>query len=278
MLITVASGKGGTGKTTFSCSLAEYLSREHDIEFFDCDVEAPNSHIFLKPEIRETESVNLLIPEVDMSGCTLCGKCSDFCRYNALAVIKKTEKVLIFNELCHGCGGCFYVCPENAITEKERPVGRIRRGPSGGGRISFAGGELEAGEMSGVPVINKMKDYMKSDRLNIIDAPPGNGCAATAAIADTDFLILVTEPTPFGLYDLELTVKLAESMNKEFAIVINKVFEEDNIITEYCRRNDFDCLGSISFDKAIAEKYSAGETPGIPEMKKITDNLKEKLL
>ena len=251
MIISVASGKGGTGKTTIATSLA--LSME-SVHFLDCDVEEPNAHIFLKPEINEKVSAGMLVPEVDKSKCSYCGKCAEVCEFNAIVVIKK--KVLFFPELCHGCGGCTYVCPEKAIKEVEREIGVIEGGNAG--KIDFLHGVLNVGEPMAPPLIRKVKGFINSERDVIIDASPGTSCPVVEAVSKSDFCLLVTEPTPFGLNDLRLAVEMLRKLTIPFGVVINCADIGDDEVKKYCESESIAIHMSIPWDRRIAESYSRG--------------------
>jgi len=200
MIISIASGKGGTGKTTVATNLA--LSIDKDVQLLDCDVEEPNAHLFIKPAIEERQTVTTPVPSVDESKCTLCGKCGEICQFRAIIVIGET--VLPFPELCHSCGGCMAVCPEGAITEVPRELGVLEKGRRNG--LAFVHGRLRVGEAMSPPLIRKVRSFTDPDKLTIIDAPPGTSCPVIAAMTGADFVLLVTEPTPFGLHDLQLAV------------------------------------------------------------------------
>ena len=211
MIISIASGKGGTGKTTVATALA--LSVNTDVQFIDCDVEEPNAHIFLKPDIKETLDVFIPIPEINEEKCTYCGKCKEVCAYNAMAVIppiiERKGSVLVFSNLCHGCGSCSYFCPQMAIKEVNKKVGKIEIGNAG--PIEFIQGKLDIGEAMAPPLIREEKKYVNPNRTVIIDAPPGTSCPVVESIKNSDFCILVTEPTPFGLNDLILSVDVLKT-------------------------------------------------------------------
>jgi MinD superfamily P-loop ATPase len=258
MIITVASGKGGTGKTTVAVNLA--LSLEN-VQLLDCDVEEPNSHILLHPEIAETESVYTKVPVVSEELCNYCGKCSKFCAYNALFVAPKT--VMVFPELCHSCGGCALVCPKKAITETERQIGVIKKGEADGVEIVY--GELNVGEAMAVPLIKAVKNQIKSNKNVVIDAPPGTACSLVASVHKTDYCILVTEPTPFGLHDLKITVQVLNDLGVPMGVVINRAGLGDRKVYEYCKTENIPLLMEIPFSKKIAELYSRG-VPFVAEM------------
>jgi len=250
MIVSVASGKGGTGKTTIATSLALSLG---EVQFLDCDVEEPNAHIFLKSQIDERISVGIPVPEVDKSKCNYCGKCAEVCEFNAIVVIKK--KVLIFPELCHGCGGCSYVCPEKAINEVEREIGVIEKGSLG--KIDFIHGVLNVGEPMAPPLIRQVKKHVNSKDA-IIDASPGTSCPVVEAVNGSDFCLLVTEPTPFGLNDLRLAVEMLRKLTIPFGVVINCADIGDEEVERYCGSEGIPILMTIPWDRRIAEAYSKG--------------------
>ena len=265
MIVSVASGKGGTGKTTVAVSLA--LSIENS-QIIDCDVEEPNVSLFLNPEIEEKIEVKTLIPEVDKNKCNYCGFCSQICAYNALSVIKLDSHgdVLLFPHLCHGCGGCILLCPENAMKTGYRTVGEITRGYKE--NIEFIEGRLNISEVLAPKVIEEAKKLIKPDKIAIIDAPPGTSCPAVAAIKGSNFCLLVTEPTPFGLHDLELAYEVTKAVKVPVAVIINKS-ENDKIIEDFCEKNNIPVLMKVPFQKKIAELYSKGVplVSGMPEYK-----------
>lgn len=253
MTISIASGKGGTGKTTVSTNLAAALG--NGVTLMDCDVEEPNSHLFLKPAWEHTETVSTPVPEVDEDKCTLCGKCGDICQFKAIVVIGET--VLPFHELCHSCGGCMEVCPENAVKEIDRELGIIQRGRHNG--IHFIHGILRVGEAMSPPLIRKVRSFSPPDGITIIDAPPGTSCPVIASMKDADFILLVTEPTPFGLYDLRLAVGAVQILDIPTGIIINRADMGDEKIKEYAEEQGIPILMEIPFDRKIAETYSRGE-------------------
>lgn len=251
MKIAIASGKGGTGKTTVATNLALSLG---NVQLLDCDVEEPNSHLFLDIKLIKTEDVSILVPKINKDKCTLCGKCSEFCQYHALAILPRD--VLLFPELCHGCGGCALVCPENAITEENRVIGVIESGHSSG--IEFHHGILNIGEPMVSPLIHAVKRKAKNDRVVIIDSPPGTGCPFIASIEGSDYCILVTEPTPFGLYDLTITIGVVRKLSIPFGVVINRYGIGDSRIDTYCEKEAIPVLMRIPQEKRIATLYSSG--------------------
>ena len=253
MIISVASGKGGTGKTTVSTNLA--LSLESQVQLLDCDVEEPNAHLFIKPTIEEMKTINTPVPEVDEEKCTLCGKCGEICQFKAIVVIGKT--VLPFHELCHSCGGCMEVCPEKAITETGRELGVIERGHKND--QEFVHGRLRVGEAMSPPLIKEVRSYTRPDILTIIDAPPGTSCPVIASMNGADFVLLVTEPTPFGLYDLKLAVGAVKVLGIPCGLIINRSDMGDDKVKAYAEQEDLPILMEIPFDRRIAEAYSRGE-------------------
>jgi len=254
MIISVASGKGGTGKTLVSTSLALSLKERGKVQLLDCDVEEPNAHLFLKPVITRSEIVSIPVPEVDEEKCTYCGKCAEVCAYNAIAVMK--QKVLVFPQLCHGCGACSYLCPEKAISERENEIGLVESGNSDG--MGFAHGKLSIGEAMAPPVIRKVKEHANRDGAVIIDVPPGTSCPVVEAVKDSDFCLLVTEPTPFGLSDLVLAVETVRQLNIPCGIVLNRAGIGDKKVEEYCQKEDIPILLTIPLNTEIASFYSRG--------------------
>jgi len=257
MIISVASGKGGTGKTTVAVNLALSLN---SVQFLDCDVEEPNAHIFLKPEFKERIPATIPVPMVDESKCDYCGKCREVCAYNAIAVFPSDKErkgsVLIFPHLCHGCGGCSLLCPREAIREVGKEIGIIETGNCGD--MQFVHGKLNIGEIMSPPLIKQVKGYINPKRTVIIDAPPGTSCPVIASAKGSDFCILVTEPTPFGLHDLTLAVEVLRKMNIPFGVIINRTNIGDEKVDKYCLRENISILMRIPFDKKIAEVYSKG--------------------
>ncbi len=268
MIISVASGKGGTGKTTIAVNLALALAKDQgkDVQFLDCDVEEPNAHLFLKPVLDKFEKVEIPVPKIDEKKCTHCGKCAEVCVFNAIAVAK--NKVLVFPGLCHGCGACTLFCPENAISEQGREIGILEEGKAES--ISFIHGYLNIGEPMAPPIIRKIKKKIKKDEIKgkndditnhhitLIDAPPGTSCPVIESIKGSDFTILVTEPTPFGLHDLILAVEVLKKLNIPYGVVLNKCDIGDHKVEEYCKKNGIPLLLSIPLDREIAVAYSQG--------------------
>ncbi len=268
MNIGVLSGKGGTGKTLVSTNLALSMNAT----YVDCDVEEPNGFIFLKPENIESKRVYVDNPLVDKSKCILCGKCVEFCEFNALA---KTKEIFIFEKLCHSCGGCEIVCPTGAMSYKKRSIGSIDEGTSG--NIKCIRGILDVGEVMAVPLIENVLESL-DDNLNIVDCSPGTSCNVVASIENLDRAILVAEPTEFGLHDFKRAIELCRIFNIPHGVIINMVIEEDNIISKYCKENNVEILATIPFDKKIAKTYSRGDMISeIDEYKVIFTDLAEKL-
>jgi MinD superfamily P-loop ATPase len=253
MIISVASGKGGTGKTTVATNLA--ISVDGPVQLLDCDVEAPNAHLFLHPSIEETVTVTSPVPDIDLQKCSLCKKCMQICRFRAITVVG--DMVLTFPELCHGCGGCMAVCPENAITETGRELGVLEAGAING--VSVVHGRLRVGETMSPPLIRAVRERTWEDGLTLIDAPPGTSCPVVAAIKDTDFVLLVTEPTPFGLHDLKLAVEAVKLLKIPRGLVINRADMGDDQVRAYAHNAGIPILMEIPFDRQIAESYSRGE-------------------
>ncbi|MBW1607651.1 MAG: ATP-binding protein [Deltaproteobacteria bacterium] len=263
MIISIASGKGGTGKTTVATNLA--VSIGSDVQLLDCDVEAPNAHLFINPVIELNKKVYTPVPQIDEEKCNFCKKCAEICRFKAIAVIK--EIVLTFPELCHSCGGCMEVCPEKAITETGRELGVIEIGHKNS--LGFAHGRLRIGEAMSPPLIREVRSYTRSDQLTIIDAPPGTSCPVIAAMKGADFVLMVTEPTPFGLHDLKLAVEAVKLLEIPRGLVINRSDIGDDGVQTYAKMENLPILMEIPFDRRIAEIYSRGRliVEELPEWK-----------
>ncbi|MBN2246501.1 MAG: ATP-binding protein [Candidatus Aminicenantes bacterium] len=256
MILSIASGKGGTGKTTVAVNLALSVSADRKLQLLDCDVEGPNAHFFISAEFEKEKITYLPYPEIDENKCTYCGRCAEVCAYNALAVLK--ENVLIFPELCHGCGACKLFCPENAIKEIGRRIGVIRSGHAG--NIFFLSGKLDVGQAMSPPLIRQMKKMIDRERDVILDVPPGTSCPMVEAVKGSDHTLLVTEPTPFGLNDLKLSVDTLGKMGIPFSVILNRARTGDDIIHEYCQKENIPLVMEIPLDRKIAEAYSKGET------------------
>ena len=253
MKIAVASGKGGTGKTFVSTSLA--LIAKNNVQFLDCDVEEPNGHIFLNPDLVGSEQCTVNVPRIIEEKCTFCGKCRDICRFNAITLFAKN--IMVFPEMCHSCLGCFLVCQDNAIVKDERDVGIVEYGQAG--TVDFVHGRLRVGEAMAIPLLKAVKKKAKPDYLVIIDAPPGTSCPFVTTVTDADYVILVTEPTPFGLYDLQLAVEVLHAMDKPHGVIVNKDNLGDNKVEQWCKDAGIPVLMKIPFERRLAEGYAYGE-------------------
>jgi len=257
MIISIASGKGGTGKTTVAVNLA--LSFKN-IQLLDCDVEEPNAHLFIKPRIKEEVKAYISVPEVDETKCKYCGKCREVCAYHAIAVLPGNEgkkgSVLIFSHLCHGCGACSLLCPQSAIKEVNKEIGVIEIGEKD--HMQFVHGRLNIGEAMSPPLIRQVKKYINPTRTVIIDAPPGTSCPVITAVKGSDFCVLVTEPTPFGLNDLILAVEVLRKLQIRFGVVINRSDIGDGKVDSYCKEENIPILMKIPFSREIAVSYSEG--------------------
>jgi MinD superfamily P-loop ATPase len=279
MIISIASGKGGTGKTLVATSLALSLKDRCKVQLLDCDVEEPNDYILIKPTITRSEAVSIPVPEVDKEKCTHCGKCAEVCAYHAIAVM--AEYVLTFPELCHGCGACSYLCPEKAISEVPNKIGITETGQAGG--LIFGHGMLSIGQPMAPPVIRKVKTLIDKANTVIIDTSPGTSCPVVEAIKGSDFCLLVTEPTPFGLNDLMLAVETVNQLGVPFGVVLNRSGVGDKKTEEYCAKENIPILLTIPLDTKIAGIYSQGIplVTGMPEYKQkfinLYENIKEAL-
>jgi len=261
MRIAVASGKGGTGKTMVSIALAETLSLEDQqiVLLSDCDVEAPNVHIFLRPVFNQSKDVHILIPEVQKGSCTACGTCAEVCHFNAILMLQGQPQV--FPSLCHGCGSCAINCPEDAILEIPNPIGIIEFG-AGKEELQLRQGKLNPGEPIPVPIITALKtwDVGISPGLEIIDSPPGASCSVVESIRGADFLVLVTEPTPFGLHDLKQACQLAEGMGIPTGVIVNRAGIGETDIEGYCRGKGIPLLMTIPLDREIGVGLARGDS------------------
>ena len=256
MIISVASGKGGTGKTTVAVNLALSLIDSHSVQFLDCDVEEPNAHFFLNIHTLQSKPVFLPVPEIIEEKCTYCGKCAEVCAYNAIAVLK--DNVLVFPELCHGCGGCTLLCPEQAIKEKGQKIGVIEYGSEN--NLQFIHGKLDIGQAMSPPIIREVKKHINAAQTIIIDVPPGTSCPVIEAVKGSDISLLVTEPTPFGLNDLRLAVETLKILKIPFGVVVNRADIGDRQVQNYCLKENIPVLMTIPMDKNIAVAYSEGKT------------------
>lgn len=285
MRIAVASGKGGTGKTTISVSLALACSSMLPTQYIDCDVEEPNGHLSMEPLIGSSEAVSVLVPKVNSSICDGCGVCGDVCQYGAIAPLG--GKAMVFQELCHGCGGCARFCPHGALSEVDRPIGVVEAGKSG--ETTFLQGRMDIGVAMSPPVIRAVRD--RADRmaqeqsekgfqmLQVIDSPPGTSCPMVTAVKGCDYVIMVTEPTPFGLHDMDLAVDTVREMGIPLGVIINKCDMGDGKTLAYCREKGISVLLEIPQSRHIASVCSAGGTllRAVPAMKSQMTGLLEKI-
>ncbi|MCE5266010.1 MAG: ATP-binding protein [Deltaproteobacteria bacterium] len=256
MKIAIASGKGGTGKTTIAVNLAlSAAASGRPVTLLDCDVEEPNAHLFLKPAITGTEPVAVARPRISAERCSGCGVCADVCEYHALSVM--LGRILVFDELCHGCGACLLLCPEKAIAEQGHPVGAVEWGSSGD--IRFVQGRLKIGEVMSPAVIRRVKERGGGAGLCIIDSPPGTSCPVVESVRGTDFVLLATEPTPFGHHDLTLAVEMVRALKIPFAVALNRSDAGNDEVLSYCRGEGIEILLSLPDDRRIAERYARGE-------------------
>ena len=253
MILAIASGKGGTGKTTVAVNMARTLDSE--ILLLDCDVEEPNAHLFLKGSTEAEETVSIPVPHVDESLCDGCGKCGSFCAYHAIVSFGTVP--LVFPEMCHGCGGCTRVCPTKAIRETDRRIGVVETIRAG--NITLIQGRLDVGVAMAPPLIRAVKAHLRGSLPAILDAPPGTSCPVIATLRDVDFVTLVTEPTPFGLHDLKLAVETVRELGTPFGVVINRAGVGDDRVHAYCIAEAIPILAEIPDDRRIAEAYSRGE-------------------
>jgi MinD superfamily P-loop ATPase len=264
MIISIASGKGGTGKTTVATNLAAALNE--NVQLLDCDVEEPNAFLFMPSQTTSQKSVTTAVPEIDRDKCNYCGKCEEICQFKAIAVLKGTA-VMVFPELCHSCGGCMEVCPEGAVQEGTRELGTIENGRYNDVELVF--GRLRVGEAMSPPLIKKVKTLAQPAKITIIDAPPGTSCPVIEAMKGTDFVVLVTEPTPFGLHDLKLAVGAVQMLNIPHGLIINRSDLGDDNVKRYAAEMGIPILLEIPFEKRIAEVYAGGKliVEAIPEYK-----------
>jgi MinD superfamily P-loop ATPase len=259
MIISVASGKGGTGKTTIATSLASVLGSR--AQLLDCDVEEPNCHILMKPVLQTSETITIQVPVVDMDKCTLCGKCSEVCRFSAIVVIG--DQVLTFPEMCHGCGGCSLLCPERAIGEGSRELGVLETGFTG--PVEFVQGRLRVGEAMSPPLIRAVKEKINPNKVAILDAPPGASCPVINTVMGSDFVILVTEPTPFGLHDLRIAVEALAPLEIPCGVILNRSDVGDREVQQFCAESCIPVLAEMPHSRRIAEGYAKGNLMVVEE-------------
>jgi len=273
MKVAVASGKGGTGKTTVSVNLARVFKT--DVLLVDCDVEEPNAHLFLKTSRLSEKIVGIPVPEVDEDLCNSCGECAKICQFSAIVTFG--TKPLVFPEMCHGCGGCALVCPTKAISEKNRRLGVIEK--SNADNISLITGRLDVGVALATPLIRVLKNDLSIGTPVILDAPPGTSCPVIASIKDSDMVLLVTEPTPFGLHDLTLAVDMVRELNLPFGVIINRADSGDNRVHEFCEKERIPVLMEIPDDRQIAENYSRGipMVDALPQYRQLFESLLQKI-
>lgn len=252
--IAIASGKGGTGKTTVAVHLAAFLAEQgHAVQYLDCDVEAPNGHLFLKPQIECAEEASIPVPRIDAARCLSCGHCANVCEFNAIAMI---QKPLVFPELCHGCGACTLACPAGAIREQPRPIGIVETGHADS--IAFAQGRLNIGEPMSPPLIRAIKTKRLPSAVSLLDAPPGTSCPVVTTVRGADFVVLVAEPTPFGLHDLSLAVKTLRLLGLPLGVVVNRA-DSDRRVQDFCLDQRLPLLAELPDDRLVAETYARGE-------------------
>ena len=265
MIIAIASGKGGTGKTTVAVNMARMLLS--DVQLLDCDVEEPNAHLFLKTGPVDEEVVSVRVPEVDEALCDGCGECGKFCQYHA--IVSFGTAPLVFPEMCHGCGGCTLVCPKKAIHEIDKRIGVIVTSKSE--NITLVQGRLDVGGTIAPPLIRAVKARLRAEQTAILDAPPGTSCLVIATVRGADYVLLVTEPTPFGLHDLKLAVDMVRALGIPFGVVVNRAGIGDDRVHAYCASENIPVLPDIPDDRRIAEAYSRGKliVVALPEYREL---------
>jgi len=276
--IAVASGKGGTGKTTVATNLVIQAAESgHRAVYGDCDVEEPNGHLFLRPHIETSQPFSVEIPSIIEERCTGCGRCGEVCAFSAIVVINK--KVLTFPELCHSCGGCWIACPEDAIEKGSREIGVVE---TGGVRdsVDFVQGRLRIGEAMAPPLIKAVKQGAPKADLQVFDAPPGTSCPVIQTVRDAHYVVLVTEPTPFGLNDLRLAVEMLRELGKPFGVVINRADLGDDGVTRYCAEEGIEILVEIPDDRKVAEAYAHGDIAVhvLPKYRELFQGLLDKVM
>ena len=275
LTIAIASGKGGTGKTTLATTLAQVLSDKRAVSLLDCDVEEPNAHIFLKPVIERRETVEVPVPQVDEQLCNGCGQCDEICQFNAIVTVSGTA--MVFEQLCHSCGGCVRVCPQQAISERQKNIGQIEYGHSAA--IQVVTGTLTIGEAMAPPLIRAVKNNAAAADITIVDCPPGTSCPMITAVHGCDFAVLVTEPTPFGLHDLRLAVDTLRQLEIPFGVVINRADSGDERVCAYCRTEKIPLLAQIPHSRAVAAAYSRGDSilDAMPQLRDTLGALPEEI-
>lgn len=275
MKITIASGKGGTGKTTLSTNLASFLAEEHEVVLTDLDVEEPNSGLFIKADLIHKEDKFKMVPEWKEDECILCGNCQKVCNFHA--VIQLGEMIMVFPELCHGCYACSELCPTSSLPMIPKKMGELKHFQKG--NLSFIESRLDIGEEQAVPLIAQtisyVEEHFNKEVIRIFDSPPGTSCPVIEATKDADYIILVTEPTPFGLHDLKLAVETMKELKKEFGVVVNRYGIGNDEVLDYCDKNDISILAKILNSRKIAEIYSSGELvyQEIPELRVALENI-----
>lgn len=282
--ICIAGGKGGTGKTTVAANLAVTLAQElapegTTVTYLDCDVEEPNGHLFLHPILATSDRVTVPVPQVDLDLCVGCGKCAEVCQFNAITVIN--GKAMVFPELCHSCGGCRLACPTGAISPTRQEIGTVETGTAQSfTQLNFVQGRLDIGQVKTPPVIKAVKEHIPARGIAILDAPPGTSCPVVESIRQADYLVLVTEPTPFGLHDLKLVVDMARVLGIPFGVVVNRAGIGDRALYTYCQAENIDILAEIPDDRQVAVAYSRGQlaVEVLPEIKSKFAQLGETLL
>jgi MinD superfamily P-loop ATPase len=275
--VAIASGKGGTGKTTVATGLAVTAARSgRRVRLLDCDVEEPNCHLFLSPCWRESHPFTVPVPLIEEDACTGCGECADFCEFNALACLP--DGVLVFPELCHSCGGCAVLCPEHCIAEDQRVVGEIATGEVDG--LMLTQGRLNIGEARVPPLIRAVKEMAGDEGIVFLDSPPGTSCPVVETLLGSDHVLLVTEPTPFGLHDLQLAVEMVECLGLNCSVVVNRAGSGDQRVQEFCASVGLPVVAELADDRRVAEAYARGRLPldAVPELARAFEKLWQQLL
>jgi MinD superfamily P-loop ATPase len=258
MTIAIASGKGGTGKTLFATNL-NYVLHQHGLAstLVDCDAEEPNANIFFKGKLKHQQNTQLKIPVIDEKKCTYCGLCGEYCNYNALFILSERRSIKVLADICHSCGACLYACAHHAITEKNKTVGQVNTYINSEG-FKLIEAKMGAGVYSPVKIIKEALQTTDADQITIIDCPPGTSCPFVQSVGTADFVVLVTEPTPFGLSDLKQAVETLKTMNKSYGVVINRTGSGNRDTYQYIEQEHIPLLMEIPFDKSIAAHYAVG--------------------